>query len=228
MSRETFLKELQYFDDNFNVITAKEDRASLRAMDKDKEELKKDRYSQSYNRIDIAKVKQITLSEDNCFTAFYKLDTEWLYLLFEILSNTELGIVYLNDFSQNWRDQKEKNRHDTLVGKIDDVLGIAKNVNYELNDATVNDLKNLQALLNRQHFTESQLFENLLLWVSVILNEVKQGRTVHRVTNQLIDEYFSSDIQFSRSKNINKLQEHTYYYTDAKGLRLFHLPVNKR
>lgn len=232
MSQENFLKALQTFDDNFNLMTG----GNMSLDNINKSELKEDKYSQFYNRINMVKIRNIMnrSSEENCgekdkeykcncFEPFYKLEFDELMFFFSELSKTHLGLVYLDDFSEKWKDaQKQKNRDDTFVGKIDDVLKMAKEVNYSLRKETINDLKYLQNTLNNKHFTERQLFKNLLCTVALLLNNMKQGRMVARVTNCLIKEYFSRDETFTRDTDISKYTETTYRYYDDKGISLFH------
>ncbi len=93
-------------------------------------------------------------------------------------------------------------------------------VNYE---TTIEDLRGLYKSLNNNHFTKRQIFEHLLFWVALVLNKLKQGRNVASVTNKLIKDYFSEEyINFSRETKINVFKLHTYYYTDAKGINLYH------
>ncbi len=223
MSREKFLKALQHFDDNYNgiVYNDKELDELYRTNKKFNNDERSRSHSQHHSRIDIVKVRQITQINDNCFTPFYSLKDDQLYYFFGQLSNIHLGLIYLDDFCDNYRDLKMQNRNKSKQKKIDEVMEMlsADSNNYE---TTIKDLNCLQNSLDNDHFTERQLFQHLLFWVSLMLNNLKQNRKVSDVTNDMIKDYFSQDVTFSRETKIDNFEPFTYYYTDAKGLILYH------
>lgn len=222
MSRERFLELLQIFNDNYNVVTGGDDNVERdEKLDEMINEFKKTPFCQLYSHIDVTRVRHITLSEDNCFIPFYNIEeNDLLTIFFKELSKVELGLVYFEDFSKEYRDQKTKNRNNALQNKIDDVLEYAKSVNVE--KTTLDDLKNLSRSLDNSHFTKRQLFEHLLYVVAHLLNNGKQNRKVANATNSLINMYFGEDITFSRETNISNFKSFTYYYFDAKGITLYH------
>lgn len=232
MSKEMFLKGLQTFDENFNLIADNDTVFD----DMDKNKLKEEKYFQAYNRIDIDKVRAISNHNPeeryeegtkryrrNCFASFFDLEYDEMMFFFRELTKIHLGLIYLDDFSEKWKDAgSQKNRNDTFVGKIDDVLKLAEEVNYALREETINDLKYLQNTFNNNHFTERQLFQDLLCTVALLLNNMKNGRVVAEITNSLIKEYFERDITFTRDTKIGKYEQRTYRYYDNQGISLFH------
>lgn len=226
MSRETFLNTLQHFDENYNVIT-KGDNDFAKRLD-GKYDLEKVKYNQFRSHIDIARVRQLALTVDDsgkynsCFARFYDLDDDLLFSFFGQLSNTELGLLYIDDFADNYRDNQTRNRNKVLQKKIDSVLEYAEAVGTC--ETTIEDIKFLRNSLDNQHLTKHKLFENLLFCVSILFNaNAKNSYIVANTTNAIIKDYFGiEDITFSRYAKIENYIGITYTYYDAKGITLHH------
>ena len=230
MSREKFLKALDFFDKNYNFIV-NGDKSTDEYLKDNKEALerwKKSRDIQMVSRIDISKVKRVKQTEneftckfEDCFTPFYKLDNDLLFHFFEELSKVELALIYFDDFSEHYRDIKQSNKEKAKQNKINEVIEML-NENSNNYETTITDLRRLCNSLDNSHFTKRRIFEHLLMWVALLLNDFKQGRKVANVTNKIIEDYFYEDITFSRATKIDTFNPYTYYYTDAKGITLYH------
>ncbi len=219
MSKQKFLNTLQYFDENYNTISIKDDKFS-KTID-DKRLFRDDKHSQSYNHIDIKEVRQITQTNDNCFVRFYNLKEDWLFAFFKQLSNIELGLLYINDFAEHHRDNQTLNRNNALQKKIDSVLEYAEAVGTR--EQTIKDIEYLRNSLDNKHLTKHRLFENLLFWVALLLNNARNSYIVANTTNAIIKDYFRiEDIEFSRYAKIENYIETTYKYYDAKGITIHH------
>lgn len=234
-NREAFLKTLEYFNENYNVVTgAGKNIKWYKSVD----EYYKGRtfedipYGKVYSHVNIEKVKRATINhDDNCFKPFYTKEAKlkefkeyngrWLYVLFEVLSDTEIGLLYVDDYAEEYRDRKKQNRNQALRNKIDDILDYAESVH--LQEATIKELIGLQNSLENKHLTKVKVFKNLLYWVGALLNDGKNSLIVANTTNAIIKDYFGiDDIHFKRDAKIENYTEITYTYSDAKGLKIHH------
>jgi len=234
-NREEFLKALQYFNENYKVITGG-DTGTNRRLDKlnkgDEHMREVMPYGKIYSHIDVKQVRRVTINhENNCFKPFYakeaklqefkEYDGRWLYVLFGVLSDTKIGLLYVDDYAENYKDRIIQNRNQALQKKIDDILDYANSVHT--NKATTKGLDSLRGSLDNIHLTKHEVFKNLLYWVGVLLNNGKNSHVVANTTNAIIEDYFEiEDIQFSRFAKIENYTKTTYYYSDAKGLEIYH------
>ena len=234
-NREAFLKALEYFNENYNVVTG-----AGKDIDfsKREDELYRGRtfeyapYGKFYSHVDIEKVKSATMKhDDNCFKPFYTKEAKlkefkeyngrWLYVLFEVLSDTEIGLLYVKDYAEEYRDRKKQNRNQALQNKIDDILDYAESVQTQ--EATIKGLIGLRNSIENEHLTKVKVFKNLLYWVGALLNDGKNSLIVANTTNAIIKDYFGiDDIHFTRDAKIENYTEITYTYSDAKGLKIHH------
>lgn len=264
MSRDKFLKALQYFDRHYNAVRFENDEALIHELDERIQICKEDKtnealhelctahrnelhelgvlkfvyvaddnfdFMQLYSRVNIKLVRHITVNNDNCFTPFYGLDDSDLFALFELLSVTELALTNYTDFSSKYRDRKQQNRNEALQNKMNDILDYAKEVSAHAETEKYNqydDVQDLERIFNRltealhnKHYTERQVFQNLLWGVSHILSSDGVYK-VAKITNAIIGQYFDVDINFSRNEDTTKYTRTTYYYADSAGITLSH------
>ena len=233
MSREMFLKKLQYFDDNYNgIVNNHKEWDKSRKEHKDWDKLRKEHkgshdkdkglyYSQGHSRVDINEVKHITVNNGNCFVPFFNLNENLLFAFFGQLSNTELGLHYIDGYADNYRDNQARNRNKALQNKIDSVLEYAEAVGTS--ETTIEEIKGLRNSLDNKHLTKHRLFENLLFWVALLLNNFRNSYIVANATNEIIKDYFGiEDITFTRYAKIENYISTTYTYYDAKGITIHH------
>jgi len=192
-----------------------------------------DKYAHLYNRVDLKYVRQITINKDNCFTLFYGLDDNYLFALFEILTLTELALKLHSDVVNMYRKRKQQNRNLALQNKMNDILDYAKEISthahtgkynqYDDADVLARIFERLGGALNNKHYTERQIFQNLLWHVSHILsNDGMNSYKVAKITNAIIEQYFAVDMRFSRNEDTTKYTATTYHYAGGAGITLFH------
>lgn len=223
--RDLFLSRLAYFDNNFNLIIKGDGGWDdmMRTDESFNQRVRAIPHFQMRNHIDISRVKQITLlsSDKNCFEPFYNLQEEMLMFFFETLSEVELCLKMHDDFVDKYRDVRESNRNQSKQKKIQEVIDMMES-DPTYSEKTIIDLQHLHRSLNNNHFTKRQIFQHLLFFVAFTTNNLRQGRSVTKTTNQLIKYYFGEDITFTRAENIKKYTPRSYIYITQKPFILYH------
>jgi hypothetical protein len=221
-NRDNFVKKLKYFNENYFLITENKGSSDNFESRLSKEEI--EYFSPLYHKLNISKILQITLEDNNCFKDFYELDDEMLFYFFEVLTKIDkaLMIFYQQVYSVK-NMQETKNRNDALIAKVDDVLKYADETNSRFSQATLDDLEGLKQSLKNSHFTKRQLFESLLFHITIFLNKDKNTKRTSDIANSIIEKYFDvDDISFSKDTNIQLFKGRTYNYGYLKNLTLHH------
>lgn len=222
MSRENFIKKLKYFNENYYLITKKNSKYDEHESWLNKEEIES--FFPMYHKLNVSKISQITLEDNNCFAEFYNLDDEMLYYFFEVLTNTEKALMIFYQQVDSVKNMQEtKNRNDALIAKVDDILNYADETNSHFSKATIEDLEGIKQSLKNSHFTKRQLFESLLFHITIFLDKDKNTKKTSDVTNSIIKNYFDvDDISFTKDTNIRLFRGRTYNYTYLTNLTLHH------
>ncbi len=218
MSKQRFLKILEEFNENFYFDFTKVEVERLTKK-------MKEHYHPKFCRLDIKRIKQITLNNANCFEELYKFDDELLFYLFEIMLQIEQGLIIYEDTIIDYkREIKIKARNNALQKKIDAIIQHAESVNFGMNKITLKDLSDMKTSLDNYHFTERQLFQSLLYSVTMIHSSGKNNTKASNITNKIIRDYYGieqDNIHFTKSTNTNLFKLRTYTYGICK-LKLMH------
>ncbi len=240
MGRERFLKLLKEFDDNYILgeialesfeKEAKENNQTLKQFMSGSDNMPIQWYSQiNYNRI-----KQITQEHDesenkgNAFTPFYCLGDEKLDSFFHTLHKTKLFLTYFEEYNlNNHRDYKSR---ESLIKKYNTIIEDLKGIKED--DKTISSLETrMKSLKSQPILTKRRIYENLLLFIYVVLTKNKERPfrltdKIANITNKIIVEYFGENendnrLQFSRKTDINRLVEHTYKFETMKPISIWH------
>lgn len=212
MSRENFINKLKAFNDS--------------KIDKDESKLseeQKEHLTPLFLKLDVKRISQITLNNNNCFKCFYNLDDDRLFYFFEVLTNTEKGLWAYNQEIENIKGvQRERNRNNALIKSIDKILCHAKDMGLHFSKWTLEDLEGMKQSLQNAHFTKRQLFQSLLFNVCLIMGSDKNTQKVSDVTNNIIKNYFDDDTSFTRDTDVTKFTGRSYNYGYLKNLILHH------
>jgi len=224
----------------------------LQNVPKIKDYMRQEDFKRQYQpKVEIAKIKNLCVSSDNSinpFITFYSLDEECIKDLYYLLNKTQQAINYYNNYSEQYRELMAKNTHNNSKSeKIIEVMRIVKELDkdareyYDKNSSeqlevqnnwnikhskaitTIEYLSSIVNSLDNNHYTQKQLFQNLLYEINLLLQDKKISKNkIYTITNLLIKEYFASDIQFTTKTNINKFKHYNYQYETRAGIDLMH------
>lgn len=233
MGRDRFLKLLKDFDDNYFIEESRKKYYKDKAEENNqtlKQFFSSDSTSplQWYSQIDYKKIENATRNNPtNPFQPFYNLDEWKLDLFFDILHKTNLFLEYFEKYEfDRLREYKKRER---LIKKYNAVI--------EDQEAIKADDKQIQSLKDRAKslkisptITKRRIFENLLYYMCIILDDRKEKtftltEQIANITNKIIENYFDdtdSRTKFSKKTDINNFQRYVYEIETLKPIPLLH------
>ncbi|MDD5548200.1 MAG: hypothetical protein PHI79_01245 [Sulfurovaceae bacterium] len=245
MGREDFLKKIKEIDDDYIPCESVRETFMEAKTQMTAKEWLLLHWDTLLSNVDIIAIERSTLSNVkfiNPFIDFYDLDSQCLKDIFYLLAKTHKALKYYNEYSSPNRDLKARNTSKNITKKINKIIELIMDTDIEVNDyiqrieygeqidhnfipkgyKTVEYLAYFKDTLENKHYTERQLFENLLFEMYHLLKDDFSKEQILRAVNLLIKKYFSRDISFTRKINLDNFVQIKYIYETMAGIDLTH------
>lgn len=249
MSREAFLATFKNLDDYYAQDDFFKNACEHEMKEKNyktyKEVCEKE-YPNGLSNLNIKLINHLSLSNNtelNPFLVFYDLEDNEIKEFFYILAKTHKALRYYECYSSDMRHLKKRNTHKNITNKINDVIEYINDTdmevkNYNAKIKTVMPkgievkkyLESMIILLENNHYTEQQLFQNFLYQIHILLkkNTTMPRKKIFNTVNLIIEKYFSKDITFKERTKIESYVSHHYGYESLAGIYLIHQPTNRK
>lgn len=251
MSRNNFIERLIKIDYSFFVDKSDElekfliERMKERGFKTLKELFSQGGWDNIYIEINFTKIRQLTQSYDesiNPFIKLYSLSDDYLYSFFSIFYKTHFALKYYNDYCEDYRGLKERNKGSRnthpLRNAIDRVLNEIKTLRSEQDDdetkKVINYLENLKGTLENRHYTKQQVYQDFFYNIhNLFIDEEYEDEhkkvqkfkktDITNIVNGIIKNYFQDDAsEFKGYLDFNKYESYKYNYHTKAGITLTH------
>lgn len=231
MGRDRFLKLLKDFDDSYFIEESQKKYWGDKAKENNqtiKQYLSEDHTTPLgwYSQIDYKEIERGTRNNPtNSFEPFYILDERKLDMFFNALHKTNLFLKYFEKYEFD-RLRAYKGR-ESLIKKYHIIIEDLEAIKAD--EDLIKLLKDrTKSLKITPTITKRRIFENLLFYMYIILDERKEKTftltdRIANITNKIIESYFNdTDTKFSKKTDINNFIEYTYEIEIAKQITLLH------